>query len=94
VPSRAELERRVDELAAEHSGAAFAEAVRRYADGLDEQSRADLKAILLRRARALEDAVENRFEAKGWLRRTFGRMADAEQRGRSGGSDGGDTKKA
>jgi hypothetical protein len=73
-PSRAELELRVDELAAAYSGQAFADAVRSYADGLDEDARTELKAVLLQRARALEDAVGERFEAHGWLRRTFGRM--------------------
>lgn len=81
-PSRTELELRVDELAAEHAGEAFAAAVRRYSEQLDEDARAELKAILLQRARALEDAVGERFEAKGWLRRTFDRMADVEARSR------------
>lgn len=87
MPSREQLERRVDELAAEYEGAAFADAVRSYSEGLDEEAREDLKAVLLRRARALEDAVDDRFEAKGWLRRTFGRLADNE-RGRREGSGG------
>ena len=73
-PSRAELERRVDELAADYSGQAFADAVRSYSDGLDEGSRTELKAVLLQRARAFEGAVGERFEARGWLRRTLGRM--------------------
>ncbi len=85
MPSRRELEQRVDELAAQYEGAAFADAVRSYSDGLDEESRDELKVILLQRARALEDAVDDRFEAKGWLRRTFGRMADTERKERSGG---------
>jgi hypothetical protein len=78
VPSRRELEQRVDELAAQYEGEAFADAVRSYSDGLDEGAREELKVILLQRARALEDAVGERFEAQGWLRRTFGRMADPE----------------
>ena len=92
MPSRRELERRVDELASVYAGKAFADAVRSYADGLDEDERDELKAILLRRARALEDAVEDRFEAKGWLRRTFGSIAGHERR-RSGGRGGGSAKK-
>jgi hypothetical protein len=74
-PSRAALERRVDELAAAHSGQEFADAVAAYAQGLDVEARAELEAILLQRARALEDAVSERFEAKGWLRRTVDRMS-------------------
>ncbi len=85
VASRAELERRVDELAAQYDGQAFADAVRRYSDQLDEDAQDELKTILLSRARAFEDAVDDRFEAKGWLRRTFGRMADGERSGRDGG---------
>jgi len=94
MPSRRELEQRVDALAAEYEGAAFADAVRSYSDGLDDDARDELKVILLRRARALEDAVGDRFEAQGWLRRTFGRMADTEQRERerSGGRGGGDAQ--
>jgi hypothetical protein len=83
VTSRRELEQRVDELAAAYEGEAFADAVRSYSDGLDEEAREELKVILLRRARALEDAVGDRFEAQGWLRRTFGRMADTERGERS-----------
>jgi hypothetical protein len=79
VPSRAELEQRVDELAAELEGREFAEAVRRYSEELDEREREELKAVLLLRARALEGAVSERFEAQGWFRRTLGRIGDVER---------------
>ena len=95
MPSRRDLEQRIDELAAEYEGAAFADAVRSYSDGLDEAAREELKVILLRRARALEDAVGDRFEAQGWLRRTFGQMADGgkkERSGRRGGRGGRDVQ--
>jgi len=82
MPSRAEIDRRVDELAAEHSGQEFAGAVAAYAEGLDEAERGVLEAILLQRARALEDAVSDRFEAKGWLRRTFGGISGDEAKRR------------
>ncbi len=82
MPSRRELEQRVDQLAAEHSGQEFADAVAAYAQGLDDEERAELEAILLQRARALEDAVSERFEAKGWLRRTFGGIAGDEAKRR------------
>ena len=81
-PSRAELERRVDDLAAQHSGAEFAEAVRAWSQTLDEDARAELKAILLARARAFEDTIHDRFEARGWLRRTLDRIGDVERRAR------------
>ena len=80
---RAELERRVDELAALHSGHEFADAVRRYSESLDELDREELKAILLLRARAFDDAVAERFEARGWFRRTFDRMSEVERRRRA-----------
>ena len=81
--TREQLEARVDELAARHTGAEFAEAVRRFSEEeLDEPEREQLKAILLVKARALEDAMDERFEAKGWIRRTFGRMGAAEPRER------------
>ena len=70
----------VDELAAEHSGAAFAEAVRELSETLDEDEREELKAILLVKARVLEDAVSERFEARGWIRRQLGRFGDPPDR--------------
>jgi hypothetical protein len=77
--SREELERRVDELAAEHEGAAFAEAVRRWSETLDADDREELKAVLLLKARAFEEAVDERFEAKGWIRRQLGRLGDPRE---------------
>jgi hypothetical protein len=79
--SRSELERRVDELAARYEGQAFAEAVRRLSDELDEDDREVLKAILLTKARAFEDAMDERFEAKGWIRRQLGRLGDPRDGG-------------
>jgi hypothetical protein len=78
VPTQREIERRVDELAAEYSGQEFAAAVAAYAQALNDEERKALEAILLQRARALEDAVGERLEAKGWLRRQFDRIADVE----------------
>jgi hypothetical protein len=82
MPSRAQIEQRVDELAAERSGQEFADAVAAYAEGLDADEREALEAILLQRARALEDAVSERFEAKGWMRRTFGGLSGDEAKRR------------
>ncbi|HWH05565.1 MAG TPA: hypothetical protein VNT23_03915 [Gaiellaceae bacterium] len=78
-PSREELERRVDELSAEHSGRAFADAVRAYSDGLDEGPREELKAILLRRARLFDELAEDRFAVRGWFRRMTDRLEELER---------------
>ena len=83
MPDRTELERRVDELHREHSGKAFAEAVRRYSETLGEDEREELKQVLLGRARLLEDAVEERFRARGWMRRTFNLLEEAGREDRS-----------
>jgi hypothetical protein len=69
--SRRELEQRVDELAEAHSGKAFADAVRRWSETLPADEQEELKGILLERARLLENAVEERFEARGWFRRMW-----------------------
>ncbi len=45
MTTRADLERRVDELAAEHSGQAFAGAVTVYADTLDPAARQVLGTV-------------------------------------------------
>jgi hypothetical protein len=74
--SRRELEERVDELAARYEGADFADAVGRLSEELSEDDREVLKAILLTKARAFEDVLDERFEAKGWIRRQFGRLGD------------------
>jgi hypothetical protein len=78
--SRLEIERRVDELADAYSGQAFADAISRYADGLDPLSREELQHVLLERARAEDDAIERRFEERGWFRRVLRRIEEAEQR--------------
>ena len=68
---RTEIEARVDELAAVHRGKDFVAAMRELSDGLEQEERDILGAVLLGRAGALENAVEERARAKGWLRRTF-----------------------
>ena len=69
--SRADLERRVDELAESYSGEEFADAVRRLSDDLPPEQQEELQSILLEKARLLEDAVEERAEARGWFRRMW-----------------------
>ena len=69
--SRAEIAQRVDELAREHSGSAFAEAIKAYSTTLDEASQEDLRQIVLDRAANFDQAVMDRVDAAGWLRRQW-----------------------
>jgi hypothetical protein len=73
-PSRSELERRVDELAAQHSGEAFATAARAYADSLDPAAREELGAVLLERAGGPEEALRRQWEERSWLQRALRRL--------------------
>jgi hypothetical protein len=73
--SRAELERRVDELAERHEGRAFADAVRELHAELTVPERELLEEILLARAASLDEAVMERVDARGWLRRQWDRAA-------------------
>ena len=76
---RAEVEQRVDELAAAHSGSAFALAVRSYSAELDPEGREMLEQVLLERAANVDQAVMDRVDARGWFRRQWDR---------AGGTDG------
>jgi acetyl-CoA carboxylase carboxyltransferase component len=80
VPSRLELEQRVDELAEQHSGEEFADAVRRYAETLDADGQEELQSVLMERARLLDDAVAERYRHRGWLRRMLDRVEEIERR--------------
>ena len=68
---RAVIARRVDELAEEHSGRAFADAIRAYSATLDEASQEELKEIVLERAANFDQAVMERVDAGGWFRRQW-----------------------
>ena len=68
---RAMIARRVDELAEEHSGPGFVEAIQAYSETLDEASREELKAIVLERAANFDQAVMERVDAGGWFRRQW-----------------------
>ena len=68
---RAELERRVDELAEQHSGRAFADAVRELAAELDSGDAELLKEILLERGANFDQAVMDRVDARGWFQRQW-----------------------
>jgi hypothetical protein len=75
MTSRRELEERVDELAATHSGRAFADAVRALHDGLGPSEREVLEEIVLERAANLDEAVMERVDARGWFRRQWDKAA-------------------
>ena len=78
--SRPEIARRVDELAREHSGRAFAEAIQAYSATLDEASREELKQIVLERAANFDQAVMERVDAAGWLRRQWDEATGSSRR--------------
>jgi hypothetical protein len=73
MTSRETLERRVDELASEHSGRAFADAIRAYSATLDDGAQEELKEVLLERAGDFDQAIIDRVDARGWFRRQWDR---------------------
>ena len=77
VTSRDALERRVDELAREHSGRDFADAIRAYSETLDEPARDELKQVLLERAADFDQAIMDRVDARGWFRRQWDKAGGA-----------------
>lgn len=79
MTTRSELEARVDELAREHSGRDFAEAVRAYSATLDVEAQEELKQILLVRAADFDQAIMDRVDARGWLRRQWDKAASADR---------------
>ena len=68
---RAELERHVDSLAEQHSGRAFADAIKVLADGLNGEEKELLQQILLERGGSLNQALMDRVDARGWFRRQW-----------------------
>jgi hypothetical protein len=71
VTGSAEVARRVDELARQHSGRDFAAAISAYSDTLDEGGKGELKQVLLERAANFDQAVMERVDARGWFRRQW-----------------------
>jgi hypothetical protein len=69
--SRADIVRRVDELAEQYEGPEFADAIREYAATLDEASQEELREIVLERAANFDQAVMERVDAGGWFRRQW-----------------------
>jgi hypothetical protein len=79
VTSRAEVERRVDDLASQHSGRDFADAIRAYSATLDEPALEELKQLLLERAADFDQAIMDRVDARGWFRRQWDRAGGADR---------------
>ncbi len=77
---RAVIARRVDELAAEHSGHAFAEAIKAYSATLDEAAQEELRRIVLERAANFDQAVMERVDAAGWFRRQWDQATGSSPR--------------
>ncbi len=75
MTSRNELERRVDELALQYSGRDFAAAISQYSATLDEHAQEELKQILVERAASFDQAIMDRVDARGWLRRQWDRAS-------------------
>jgi hypothetical protein len=82
MTGRAEIARRVDELAEQYSGRDFAEAVRRYSETLDEPAQEQLKQIVLERAADFDQAIMERVDARGWFRRQWDKALPPSQRDR------------
>ena len=82
MTGRAEIARRVDELAEQHSGRDFADAIRRYSETLDEPAQEELKQIVLERAADFDQAIMERVDARGWFRRQWDKAAPPSKRGR------------
>ena len=85
---RADLERRVDELAGQHTGQAFADSIKALADDLNGDEEELLKEILLERGANFDKALMDRVDARGWFQRQWDK-ADAGIEPRSSGGDGG-----
>jgi hypothetical protein len=81
MTSRRQLERRVDELAAEHSGRAFADAIREYSQTLRDDEKEQLQRILVERSVDFDQAVMERVDARGWFRRQWDRATTSSPPG-------------
>ncbi|MDQ3067590.1 MAG: hypothetical protein M3R12_10645 [Actinomycetota bacterium] len=74
--SRGEVEQRVDRLAEEHSGPAFADAIKALAAELDGDDAEWLRQIVLERAANFDQAVMDRVDARGWFRRQWDKASE------------------
>lgn len=82
MTSRRELEQRVDELAAEHRGRAFAGAIRTYAETLSEDEKEQLQRLLVERSVGVDQAVMDLVDARGWFQRQWDRASGSGARRR------------
>lgn len=80
MTERTQLERRVVELADAHSGRAFADAIKGLAAELDSDDTELLKQILLERGANFDQAVMDRVDARGWLRRQWDKSSGSWDR--------------
>ena len=85
---RADLERRIDELAELHSGQAFADAIKALAADLNSAEAELLKQILLERGATLDKAMMDRVDARSWYQRQWDKASGGIERGSSGGDGG------
>jgi hypothetical protein len=90
---RVDLERRVDELAEQHSGQAFADAIKALAADLNGDEEDLLKEILLERGAKLDKALMDRVDARGWFQRQWDKAVPAAEPGSSGGDSRRDGEK-
>ena len=82
---RADLERRVDELAEEHTGQAFADSIKALAADLNGDEEELLKEVLLERGANLDKALMDRVDARGWFQRQWDKAVPSVEPGSSGG---------
>ena len=82
MTNRFALERRVDELARQYSGRGFAKAIQAYSATLDPDAQEELKLVLLERAADVDQAIMDRVDARGWLRRQWDKAANPPPRRR------------
>lgn len=83
--SRREIEDRVNVLRERYDGGEFADAIAEFSEELEPEEQEDLREILLERSRdhaTRNAALDERLEQGGWLRRTFGKIDEAERRQR------------
>jgi hypothetical protein len=71
MTGRADVERRVDELAAQYSGPAFADAIKALSAELNGDDAELLKEILLERGANFDKAMMDRVDARGWFQRQW-----------------------
>jgi hypothetical protein len=79
------IERRVDELRAEHSGREeFVAAVREFGERLDPDARNTLGQVLLDRQPETGgfDVLNERLEEGGWMKRTMRKIEEREREAR------------